>query len=444
MKDKILMIQQHFYPEVAATGQLLLDLCEDLVKAGYQVKVITGNPTEMPQEIQRESILRKENYQGIEIVRLRNTTFNKYRMTGRVINYLTFHFLVFFQMLFCEKPDLVYVLSTPPFISFYGLMLKMFKGSKVIYNVQDLFPDLAVELGKLKNKTFIRFLSKLSVLIVRKVDKVVVVGEYMEKRIREELLGGMSAGNSNSNSASANDHIITIHNWADGEKIKVLRRENDLDVGAENGGMEDGGAQNNYLKKKWGLEGKFVVLYSGNIGYLHEFDTIIDAAEYLAKEGRKEIVFVFIGEGIKKSYIEEKVREKGLDNILFFPYQPREILTYSLGLADVSLVTLEKGFEGMVVPSKIYGILASGRPVIAMVGEESEVTEIVSKGKCGEVVKIGDYRVLSDVIVNYYNNSKRCDQEGMNGRKYFEENYDRKIATKKYIKIIKEMLRPLS
>jgi len=288
LKRKILVIEQHFYPEVAATGQLLLDLCEDLVKAGYQVKVITGNPTEIPQEIQRESILRKENYQGIEIVRLRNTTFNKYKMSGRVLNYLTFHFLVFFQMLFCEKPDLVYVLSTPPFISFYGLMLKMFKGSKVIYNVQDLFPDLAVELGKLKNKPFIRFLSKLSVLIVRKVDKVVVVGEYMEKRIREELLGGMSAGNSagnsntNNNSASANGHIMTIHNWADGEKIKVLRRENDLDVGTEDGSVED-----NYLKKKWGLEGKFVVLYSGNIGYLHEFATIIEAAEYLDKEGRK-------------------------------------------------------------------------------------------------------------------------------------------------------------
>lgn len=429
------MIQQHFYPEVAATGQLLLDLCEDLVKAGYQVKVITGNPIEIPQEIQRGNILRRENYQGIEIVRLRNATFNKYRMTGRVLNYLTFHFLVFFQMLFCEKPDLVFVLSTPPFISFYGLMLKMFKGSKVIYNVQDLFPDLAVELGKLKNKTFIRFLNKLSELIVRKVDKVVVVGEYMEKRIREELLRGTSAGNSIS--ASANDHIITIHNWADGEKIKVLRRENDLDV-------EAGDAQNNYLKKKWGLEGKFVVLYSGNIGYLHEFDTIIDAAEYLAKEGRKEIVFVFIGEGIKKSYIEEKVREKGLDNILFFPYQPRKMLTYSLGLADVSLVTLERGFEGMVVPSKIYGILASGRPVIAVVGGESEVTEIVSMGKCGEIVEIGDYKRLSEAIIDYHNNSKRCYQEGMNGRKYFEENYDRKIAAKKYIKVIKEALGSLS
>lgn len=434
MKENILIIQQHFYPEVAATGQLLLDLCEDLVKTGYKVKIITGNPTEIPQEIQRGNILWKENYKGIEIVRLRNATFNKYRMAGRVLNYLTFHFLVFFQILFCEKPDLVFVLSTPPFISFYGLMLKIFKRSKVIYNVQDLFPDLAVELGKLKNKAFIRFLNKLSELIVRKVDKVVVVGEYMEKRIREELLGGTSAGIS----ASANDNIITIHNWADGEKVKVLRRKSDLDMDA------DGDAENNYLKKKWGLEKKFVVLYSGNIGYLHEFDTIIDASEYLAKKGTKEIVFVFIGEGIKKSYIEEKAKEKGLDNILFFPYQPRKMLTYSLGLADVSLVTLEKGFEGMVVPSKIYGILASGRPVIAVVGGESEVTEIISKGKCGEIVKIGDYEKLSEAIINYYNNPKRCYQEGMNGRKYFEENYDRKIATKKYIKVIKETLGSLS
>lgn len=416
MKENILVIQQHFYPEVAATGQLLLDLCEDLVKAGYRVKVITGNPTEVPQEIQRRNILRKENYKGIEVFRLKNTTFSKYRMTGRVLNYLSFHFLIFFHMLFCERPDLVFVLSTPPFISFSGLMLKMFKRSKVIYNVQDLFPDLAVQLGKLKNKPFIGFLKKLSKLIERKTDKVVVVGEYMEKKIREELLKATYRSN----------HIVTIHNWADGDKIKVLRQK-------------DG--ENNYLKKKWGLEGKFVVLYSGNIGYLHEFDTIIAAAEGLAKKGTKEIVFVFIGEGIKKRYIEEKVREKGLDNILFFSYQPREILTYSLGLADVSLVTLEKGFEGMVVPSKIYGILASGRPVIAVVGGESEIVEIVRKGNCGKIVKIGDYQALVDSIMDYYKDREKCGEDGLNGRRYFEKNFDRKIATRKYIRVIEEVLK---
>jgi len=409
---------------VAAIGQLLTDLSEDLVKAGFQVKVVTGNPNNI---FNKNNIIpRKENYKGIEIIRLRNSTFSKYRMAGRVLNYLTFHFLVYFNVLFCERPDLVFVLSTPPFISFSGLMLKVFKGSKVIYNVQDLFPDLAVELGKLKNRQFIEFLKKLSELIVKKVDKVVVVGEYMEKRIREELLGGTSESTSAGASTSTNDHIITIHNWADGNKIKVL---------------EDKETVNNYLKKKWGLEGKFVVLYSGNIGYLHEFDTIINAAEYLAKEGLKEIVFVFVGGGIKKSYIEEKAKEKGLDNILFFPYQPRGMLTYSLGLADVSLVTLEKGFEGMVVPSKIYGILASGRPVIAVVGGESEIVEIIGEGNCGEVVKIGDYQALVNSIMDYYKDRKKCRADGLSGRRYFEEKFDRKIATRKYIRVIKDVLK---
>ena len=409
-----MIISEPFYPQVAAIGQLLTDLSEDLIKAGYQVKVVTGNPYNIFGKKNR--IPGKENYKGIEIIRLRNTTFSKYRMTGRVLNYLTFHFLVYLNVLFCERPDLVFVLSTPPFISFSGLMLKILKGSKVIYNVQDLFPDLAVELGELKNKLFIGFLKRLSKLIVCNVDKVVVVGEYMEKKIREELLSGRSI----------NNHIITIHNWADGNKIKIL---------------EDKEAENNYLKKKWELEGKFVVLYSGNIGYLHEFDTIISAAECLAKEGMKEIVFVFIGEGIKKNYIEEKVRGKDLNNILFFPYQSREMLTYSLGLADVSLVTLEKGFEGMVVPSKIYGILASGRPVIAVVGGESEIVEIIREGKCGKIVKIGDCEALVNCIINYYKDRKKCKEDGLNGRRYFEEKFDRKIATKKYIKVIEEVLR---
>ena len=414
----ILIISEPFYPQVAAIGQLLTDLSEDLINAGYKVKVITGNPNNI--FVKNNTIPRKEKYKGIEIIRLRNTIFSKYRMAGRILNYLTFHFLVFSRVLFYERPDLVFVLSTPPFISFSGLMLKILKKSKVIYNVQDLFPDLAVELGKLKNKLFIGFLKKLSVLIVRKVDKVVVVGEYMEKRIREELLREISE------STSADDHIITIHNWADGSKIKVL---------------DDKDAEDNYLKKKWGLEGKFVVLYSGNIGYLHEFDTIVAVAESLTKEGTREIVFVFIGEGIKKGYIEEKVKEKGLNNILFFTYQPREMLTYSLGLADVSLVTLENGFEGMVVPSKIYGILASGKPVIAVVGGESEIVEIIREGKCGRVIKIGNYQALVDSIMNYYKDRKKCRKDGLNGRRYFEKNFDRRIATKKYIEVIKEILK---
>ena len=411
-----MIISEPFYPQVAAIGQLLTDLSEDLIKAGFQVKVVTGNPNNIFNKNNR--IPRKENYKGIEIIRLKNTTFSKYRMAGRVLNYLTFHFLVYFNVLFCERPDLVFVLSTPPFISFSGLMLKVFKGSKVIYNVQDLFPDLAVELGKLKNRQFIKLLKKLSELIAKKMDRVVVVGEYMERKIRKELFRGTKA--------SVNDYIITIHNWADGDKIRVL---------------EDKEAGNNYLKKKWELEGKFVVLYSGNIGYLHEFDTVIAAAESLTKEGMREIVFVFIGEGIKKSYIEEKVREKGLNNILFFPYQPREMLTHSLGVADVSLVTLEKGFEGMVVPSKIYGILASGRLAIAVVGGDSEIVEIIREGKCGRVIKIGDYQALVDSIMDYYKDRKKCRADGLSGRRYFEEKFDRKIATRKYIRVIKNVLK---
>ncbi|MBE3128357.1 MAG: glycosyltransferase family 4 protein [Actinobacteria bacterium] len=415
MTKKILVINQHFFPEVAATGQLLLDLCEDLVKAGYVVNVITGNPNGVLNK--NNKVPGRENYEGIEILRLKNTTFNKYRMSGRILNYLTFHFLVFFQILFCKKPDLVFVLSTPPFISFYGLLLKVLKRVKTIYIVQDLFPDLVIELGKIKNKYFINILESLSKLIIRRMDRVVVVGEFMERKIKRDILQGMDS-----------DHIIIIHNWADGEKIKVMSGEK----------------EKNFLKEEWGLEGKFIVSYSGNIGDLHEFNTIISAANDLGEQGWGKICFVFIGEGIKKEYIERKVKEKGLNNVLFFPFQPREVLKYSLGLADVSLVTLEKGFEGMVVPSKIYGILASGRPAIAVVGGESEITEIIGKGKCGEIVKIGDFKKLSEVIINYYNNSKKCYQEGMSGRKYFEENYNRKIAVNKYIKVIEETLGSLS
>lgn len=410
MKKRILIIEQHFYPEVAATGQLLLDLCEDLVKVGYQVKVIAGNPTEIYQK--EIKVVRKENFKGIEIVRLRNTRLSKYNMAGRIINYLTFHLSIFFHLIFTQSPDLVIVLSTPPFISVHGVFLKVFKNCKVIYNVQDLFPELAVQLNKLKNKTFISVLKSLSRFIISRMDRVVVVGEYMEKKIKEEI----------TKDCKTEQHISTIHNWADGKKIKII---------------ED---NNNYLKNEWGLEGKFIILYSGNIGYLHEFDTIINTAESLQKKGHHDILFVFVGEGIKKEYIKNEVNKKDLNNFLFFPYQPRENLTYSLGLADVSLVTLEKGFEGMVVPSKIYGILASGSPVIGIVGRDSEITDIISDAKCGKLVQIGDTLSLEDSIMEYYNNPGKSKEEGRRGRKYFEEHFDRQLATGKYIRLIKSLL----
>lgn len=410
MKKKILVIEQHFFPAAAAIGQLFLELCEDLVEAGYQVKVITGNPTKLFQK--KIKISRRENYKGIEIVRLKNTELNKYNMIGRVINYLTFHLSISFHIIFSERPDLVLVSSNPPLISFHGVILKKFKKCKVIYNIQDLYPDIAVKLGKLKNKTFIFFLKTLSKYIIRKMDKIVVVGEYMERKIKKDALKGIET-----------NHIVTIHNWADGEELKVVNKKV------------------NYLEREWGLEGKFVILYSGNMGYLHEFDTIIFAAEDIQNKEHKDVVFLFIGEGIKKDYIRKKAEEKGINNIIFFPYQPRDRLNFSLGLANISLVTLEKGFEGMVVPSKIYGILASGRPVIGVVGGESELTEIIREGKCGKFVKIGDHMTLSRVIIEYYNNPQKCINEGMSGRKYFEKNYDRKIATKKYIKVIEETLK---
>lgn len=410
MKKNILVIEQHFYPEVAATGQLLLDLCEDLVKVGYQVKVITGNPTEIYQK--EIKVVRKENFKGIEIVRLRNTRLSKYNMAGRIVNYLTFHLSIFFHLIFTQSPDLVIVLSTPPFISVHGVLLKVFKNCKVIYNVQDLFPELAVQLNKLKNKAFISVLKSLSKFIISRMDRVVVVGEYMEKKIKEEIIKDYKT----------EQHISTIHNWADGKEIKVI---------------ED---NNNYLKNEWGLERKFIILYSGNIGYLHEFDTIIDAAESLQKKGYNDILFVFVGEGIKKEYIKNEVNKRDLNNFLFFPYQPRENLTYSLGLADVSLVTLEKGFEGMVVPSKIYGILASGRPVIGIVGKDSEITDIINDAKCGKLVQIGDRRSLEDSIMEYYNNPGKNKEDGKRGRKYFEEYFDRQIATGKYARLIKNLL----
>jgi len=406
LKDKILVINQHFYPEFAATGQLLEDLCADLSQ-DYEVTVLTGKPS---YNGSIDNIPKEEIYRGIDIIRVFNTSFSKtgkLGTLGRIINYLTFYLSVFFKGLTLKNYDTIIVLSTPPYISLIALALKLFKKSKIIYVVQDLYPEVAIELDIIKSDFLISFFKKINKFILKRVDQIVTIGEHMQKLLEK-----------NYGQELINQKSKIIYNWADGEKIYPIENEKTF-------------------RKKWDLDNSFVVMYSGNMGHAHEFDTVLEAAEKL--EDDREIKFLFVGEGVKKEYIKEYISKNDLDNFMFKPYQDKEDLVYSLNTADLSLTTLNSGFGGLVVPSKVYGIMASGKPILFVSDNNNEISNLIDNHQIGYNIEIGNSDKLAAVIRKYKNNKELLEKHSQITRELFEEEFDKEISIKKYRDLLKNL-----
>ena len=391
----IYIINQCYYPDIDATGQMMTDLAEDLAKSGMKVSVIAGrNDRRLP---------KRETVKGVDVFRVGVLRLNKKILLFRYLNYISFFPLVFMKVLFRPKPDCIFILSSPPFMYLLGWMLKTIKKSKLILNVQDLYPEVAVKLGLIKNRLLIKSLENITLKIYQKADLIICIGDRMARMLIER--GGMA------------EKIEIIENWSDGSQIHPIEKRSDRFV-QENG-----------------LSDKFIVQYSGNFGMVHELDTVLLAAKALAAQS--DIEFIFIGGGVNANKISSFVRDQGLANVKMFPFQPRESLNESLNAADVSLVTLKVGFAGTVVPSKIYGIMASGKPVLAVCPGESEASRIIKENDCGLVVDPGDADGCRRAILALYHDRATRLKMGDNSRRTFMEKYDRPLMTKKYYEAIK-------
>jgi glycosyltransferase involved in cell wall biosynthesis len=222
----------------------------------------------------------------------------------------------------------------------------------------------------------------------------IVIGQHMADRLRAEGIAAQS--------------IRVIHNWTDGSTIRPIAH------------------RDNPLRTEWNLQGKFVVGYSGNLGRAHEFQTILQAAEQLA--GSPAIRFLFIGDGAQLSTLRQEVDQRGLSNVLFQPYQPRERLSYSLSASDLHLVSLRPELEGLIVPSKFYGIAAAGRPVLFMGSPTGEIAQILRKHHCGYTVGVGETDQTVAIITKLASDEVECRRLGQAARAALEQHYDKHVA----------------
>lgn len=385
---KIVFLNRFFYPDHSATSQLLTDLACHLAKTGLSIHVIASSQTYDTPDAELPS---QDNIRGVNVTRIWTTRFGRANLFGRSLDYLTFYLSAGWKLLALLKPgDLVIAKTDPPLISVVAAVAAKIRGARLVNWIQDLFPEVATALGVGRKSRLIHVLRSARNWSLRLASKNVVIGQGMAAKLVQEGVQ-LSA-------------IKVIHNWADGQNILAVKREN------------------NQLRLEWDLHNKFVVGYSGNLGRAHEFDTILDAAEAL--QGCKNIIFLFIGGGAQRGDLEEKVKGRNLTNFLFKPYQPREQLSLSLSAPDVHLISLQPSLEGSIVPSKFYGIAAAGRPSLFIGSTDGEIPRILREARCGFSVEIGQVKEACEIIRMLANDSEACAGLGHRARALFDQKYD--------------------
>lgn len=405
MMSKIFFINRFFYPDHSATSQILSDLAWHLTAKGHVVHVITSGQVYDNPAAQLAS---EEIIQGVCVHRVSSTSFGRAGLFGRLLDYLSFYWSAMtLSSRLLAAGDIVVVKTDPPLLSIPAAFVTRRRKAHLVNWLQDVYPEIAIELGVPLLRGPVGWLiARWRDISLRAAAGNVVVGEHM----RTLLL-------------SKNIRAETIHcipNWCDDSEITEIA------------------CSENPLRSEWGLQDKFVVGYSGNLGRAHDYQTMLAAAELL--RGHPEIVFLMIGGGHQVKDLAREVEARGLGNAFRFqPYQPRERLKQSLGLPDVHWLSLEPRLEGLIVPSKFYGIAAAGRPTIAIGALDGEIAGLLQRFGCGIAIAKGDGPGMADAIRRLSESAEQTRLMGRNARKMVDGHFGRRRSLEAWESVLKRV-----
>ena len=402
---KICFFNRSYWPDTAATGQLLTELAEDLVaRHGCEVSVVCGFPLHGHRPRIGGRIVVGEERRGVQIFRAAGTTRPPGRFVGRVSNYLTYFGSACLAGLRVPAPDVVVSLTDPPIVGLAALAAARRSHSKFVFLCEDVFPEVASLIEDFHNDTVNRALNAINRLLLRKADRIVALGESMRERLVAEK--GADAAK-----------IAIIHNWADCAAITP-------------------GDKRNAFARAEGLADKFVVMHSGNVGLSQNLETLIAAAERLT--AYPDLLVAIVGHGARLGALQDLARSKGLQNVRFLPQQPKERLGDLFAAADVLVVSLKRGIEGYIVPSKLYGILAAGRAYVAAVDRRSEAAVIAEECECGLRAEPGDPDSLAEQILTLYRDPSLSARLAANARRAASQ-FDRPRQVEAYYRLLSEV-----
>jgi colanic acid biosynthesis glycosyl transferase WcaI len=397
-KPRLLVLNQYYWPGVEATAHLLTELCEGLAP-DFDVTVITGR---LRDDVGAPPGKSERN--GVRIVRVRSTAFDRAHLGRRGLNYLTYLGQSLRAALATRRPDVVLCMTDPPIIGDVAYAVaRRFRAPLVVIS-QDVFPEIAVELKRLQSPVLVGVLRMLIRWYLRRADRIVAIGETMCERLIEK--------------GAPPTRIDVIPNWVD---TKLLAPE----------------PADNPWARDHELVDCFVVMHSGNIGYAQNLEALIRAGTFL--RDLDDLAIVLLGSGARQAEIEALAARLEVDAVRFFPYQPRDVLPQSLSAASIHVVGLAGGLSGYVVPSRLYGILAVGRPVIVAADGDSETAQVVERIGCGIVIEPGRPERLGEAIRRAYDGGYDLERMGALGREYVVANADRAVAVSRYASLLREL-----
>ena len=397
---KFFLVSQVFYPDETSTASLFTDLALALAREpDISVEVWCAQPTYSTTQRQQSKVVFKD----VTIRYLGSTNFPKSNLFGRLINYVTFSLSLCFKILFSRDKTPIFTVTNPPFLGVLIFGLCIIKRRQYVYIVLDVYPDGLVRLGRLsQNGLIVRIWSFFNKLVLRSAGKIIIIGRDMHEWVR-------------TTEPSAELKIEYIPHWQNEELISPADFES------------------NAFVREHGFRGEFVVQYAGNMGMWHDMKSLALAAEALENQG---VFFCFIGDGIRRKDLFDTWQGRIPSNILVLPFQPKERIGQFLTACHAALISLRGGLEGIAVPCKLYGILASGVPVIAQVPEPSEIALAVKEDKCGIVVPPGDAEALVKAIIYLKEHTEIRKEMAVNARRAFENKYTTKQAAKRYRELI--------
>lgn len=398
---KVLIIAEYFYP-YNSTGapKITFELAEDLQSLGMQVEVITSKLNYNAPLIRE--IKSVEYYNGIKINRVWSTLGNKNKPIKRLSNYITFLFSLFIKVINKKDYDCMIVFSNPPITTIIGHLVNKIRKKKYIYVVHDFYPDIAINLEVIgKQSLTARIMQFFNRKVFSTAKRVIAIGRDMKELLEEKGV--------------PEEKIKVITNWADSKIIYPIKKVNEFST-------------------KYSLDKSFNIIYTGNIGRFHDIETLIETAKKL--ENNTDIKFIIIGEGYKKNLVLEMKKELKLENILVLGYQDDEIYNSVLSTADLLVSSLEEGVEGLAVPSKTYSYFAANKPIIGIMNKRSEIGQVIEENDIGICISKGESDKLKNFILNIKSNLEKYNEMTLRVKKLFDENYERKVVTKKFYDLI--------
>lgn len=411
---KNLLIYAHYYiPDTASTGQILRELAEGMSDS-FNITIICVVPSYLGtiEDKYKTQKYYEEEINGVKVLRIRVPEFSKTNKKSRIKNVVSYFMGAMGATFKVGKMDYVFSISQPPILGgLLGVWGKWVKHAKFIYNIQDFNPEQVLAVGYAKSRFITDVMMAFDKFSCKRSDLVITVGRDLVETVEKRFEGKKVP------------KTVMINNWIDENEIYPLPENNERVLA---------------FKKKYGLDNKFVIMYSGNIGLYYDLENLIKVIERFGTDTRtadgREVVFAFIGAGTVLDKLVSYVKEHNMDNVKFIPYQDKADLIYSLNAGDVHWCVNAKGIKGVSCPSKYYGLAAAGKPVIGVLESGSEVRCLIEDTHGGLCCEPGEYDQVEKNIRWFIDNagSSEIKDMGIRSRDNLEKNLTRDVSVRKY------------